>query len=83
MFAYDQTADFAVQEKGVELRGDTRIRDISFLATPGPNGRISAYLVAPREHPIRATILWVHWLGEPATTNRTEFLDEAVALAGQ
>ncbi len=28
-----------------------------------------------------AGILWVHWLGEPATTNRTEFLEEAGSLA--
>jgi dienelactone hydrolase len=28
-------------------------------------------------------VLWVHWLGEPVTTNRTEFLDEATALAAR
>jgi dienelactone hydrolase len=28
-----------------------------------------------------AGLLWVHWLGEPASTNRTEFLDEALQLA--
>jgi dienelactone hydrolase len=28
-------------------------------------------------------VLWVHWLGEPGTTNRSEFLDEAVKLGQQ
>ena len=52
------------------------------------------YAGAPGTAPVRATlvrppqgakggpaVLWVHWLGEPATTNRSEFLEEAVALA--
>jgi len=83
LFAYDRTAGFGLEEKRVEIRGGAQIRDVSFLATPGANGRVAAYLVRPREQPVRAAILWVHWLGEPATTNRTEFLDEAVALAGR
>jgi dienelactone hydrolase len=42
---------------------------------------VKAYLVpgaGPAAHP---GVLWVHWLGEPATTNRTQFLAEAIALA--
>jgi pimeloyl-ACP methyl ester carboxylesterase len=27
--------------------------------------------------------MWVHWLGDPETTNRTQFRDEAVKLAAQ
>ena len=42
----------------------------------------SAVLVAPprgaRQSP---AVLWVHWLGEPATTNHTEFASDAAALA--
>jgi pimeloyl-ACP methyl ester carboxylesterase len=30
-----------------------------------------------------AGVLWVHWLGEPETTNRTQFLNEAVSLAAR
>lgn len=83
-FAYDAAADFALQEKSVETRGDTIRREISFSAGPRDNSEpVAAYLVAPRDRPVRAGILWVHWLGEPATTNRTEFLAEAEALASR
>jgi predicted esterase len=38
-------------------------------------------LIAP-PNPSRApAVLWVHWLGEPATTNHTEFLSDAQELA--
>ena len=46
--------------------------------------RISGYLVSPeRGGDSLAAILYVHWLGEKETTNRTQFLNEAVALANQ
>ncbi|MEO5961386.1 MAG: hypothetical protein ABIR80_19935 [Opitutaceae bacterium] len=84
LFAYDRTADFAIQEKSATTRDDATVRDLTFFSVPGEKfGRIAAYIVAPRRGSARATILWVHWLGEPATTNRTEFLDEAVALASR
>ncbi len=42
----------------------------------------SGVVVAPQRAPKLAPgVLWVHWLGEPATTNHTEFLDDARALA--
>jgi pimeloyl-ACP methyl ester carboxylesterase len=28
-------------------------------------------------------VLWIHWLGDPETTNRSQFLNEAVKLASQ
>jgi cephalosporin-C deacetylase-like acetyl esterase len=28
-------------------------------------------------------VLWVHWLGDPQTTNRTQYLEEAQALAAR
>src|SRR4029453_15288860 len=40
--------------------------------------------VAPRKGPaVKAGGLGIHWRGETATTNRTEFLDEATALASR
>src|ERR1700738_3125485 len=64
-------------------------------ATTGINGR-TVTLGAAGERPTSAVVvtpakptasmpavLWVHWLGEPATTNHTEFLAEAQALAAR
>ncbi len=81
LFAYDQTAPLQVTEAGRETRGAAVVRDITFVPVDKP---VKAYLVTPARAPgPHAAILYVHWLGEPATTNRTEFLDEAVALAGR
>jgi predicted esterase len=43
-------------------------------------GRVTGALVRPA-HPTGAAVLWVHWLGDAATTNHTEFLAEARDLA--
>lgn len=55
------------------------MRDLTFTPADKP---VKAYLVSSiagaRPH---AAILYVHWLGEPTTTNRTEFLEEATTLA--
>ena len=84
LFSYDTGAKIAIQEGAPQSRGAATIRDISFVSAPVQNpGRTAAYLVSPRAGRPLAAVLWVHWLGEPATTNRTEFLDEAVDLAGR
>ena len=81
LFDYDHSAPLDVQEMGSETRDDAIVRDITFIGAKSP---IKAYLVTPaRAGDSLAAILYVHWLGERATTNRTEFLNEAVALAGQ
>ena len=81
LFAYDKSAPFNVQEVGRETRGAALVRDLTFTPADKP---VKAYLVAPADSAgPHAAILYVHWLGEPKTTNRTEFLDEAVALAGR
>jgi len=61
-----------------ESRGDVEVRDITF--SPAPGREIKGYLVVPKGNGPFAGILWVHWLGA-AKSNRTQFLDEAVALA--
>lgn len=80
LFAYDKTAPLDVREIGVEQRGDVTVRDITFVGVKDP---IKACLVAPAKPGPHAAILYVHWFGDPKTTNRTQFLDEAVALAGR
>jgi dienelactone hydrolase len=79
LFAYDATADLAVKTAGVERRGDVIVSDLSFTAAPG--SEVKAHLVTPPGPGPHAGVLWVHWLGEPESTNRTQFLAEAVALA--
>ncbi|MDP9106400.1 MAG: hypothetical protein M3N49_10770 [Candidatus Eremiobacteraeota bacterium] len=53
------------------------------LMVGGPgSAAMNAVLVAPNAAPAKApAILWVHWLGEVATTNHTEFMSDAQALA--
>lgn len=82
IFEYDRRAPFKLQEVGQENREGALVQDITFVGVDKP---VKAYLVSPAADAKtpRAAILYVHWLGEPKTTNRTEFLDEAVSLAKQ
>jgi hypothetical protein len=41
----------------------------------------NSVLVAPPNPRKAPGVLWVHWLGEPATTNHTEFMSDAQELA--
>jgi predicted esterase len=48
----------------------------------GAGTALNAVLVTPAAAPKNApAILWVHWLGEIATTNHTEFMSDAQELA--
>jgi cephalosporin-C deacetylase-like acetyl esterase len=79
LFNYDTKADLNIQEVGVETHGTVSVHDITFIGVKDP---IKAYLVVPDGNGPFAGILYVHWLGEsPETTNRTEFLDEAIKFA--
>jgi len=80
-FEYDRKAPFNLKEIGVEKRAGAFVHDVTFTAIPGSNDEIKAYLVVPEGKGPFAGVLWVHWLGEPATTNRTQYLSEAVGLA--
>jgi dienelactone hydrolase len=80
LFTYDTGAPFDLKENGVETRDGVTVRDVSFTAVPG-QPPVKAYLVVPPGKGPFAGVLWVHWLGEPETTNRTQYLKEAVALA--
>jgi dienelactone hydrolase len=83
LFRYDAKADLAVKKIGVEQRAGIAIHDLSFIANPGTQQLTKAYLVVPAGKGPFAGILWTHWLGEPATSNRTQYLDEAVVLASK
>lgn len=79
LFAYDRTAPFNLHEAGRETHGVALVRDVSFTPAGQP---VKAFLVSPATGSgPHAAILYVHWLGEPATTNRTQFLAEAIAMA--
>lgn len=82
-FDYDRTAPLDVRDAGSPARtGGVLIRDITYAAYDPARGRIAAYIVAPPGEGPFAGILYFHWLGE-THSDRTEFLDEAVAMARQ
>ena len=79
-FDYDHAKPLDVRVQSTETRGAVRIDDISFASLDG--GRISAYLVVPSGRSKTAGALFVHWYdSESPLSNRTQFLNEAVALA--
>lgn len=66
--------------RAAETVADVTTSDIAFDG--GEIGESEAYLVAPDGGGGGPAILWFHWLeGGSPTSNRTEFLDEARALA--
>jgi len=80
LFGYDPAADLRVEEAGVVKQAGVSIRDLRFTPLPGRDP-VKAYLVVPDGGGPFAGVLWVHWLGAPETTNRTQYLKEAMALA--
>ena len=81
LFNYDKGAPLNLKESGLERRGEIVIRDVVFTSIPGGKD-VKAYLVSPSNAGPHAGILWVHWLGEEKS-DRSQFLDEAIALASR
>ena len=79
LFRYDASTPLGVVEKSALTKDGVRLRDVTFNALSRKD--VAAYIVTPEGKGPFAAVLWVHWLGEPATTNRTQFLDEAMKLA--
>jgi len=81
-FAYNSTAPLSIKTIAQHRSGAIVIREVSFASDGGR--RIHAELVAPahigQQH---GAVLFVHWLGDPKTTNLTEFSQDALALARQ
>jgi dienelactone hydrolase len=62
-------------------RAGTQVVEITFAGASG-TAPVQGTIVRPPQGTRRGpAVLWVHWLGEPATSNRTEFLEEAVQLS--
>jgi dienelactone hydrolase len=79
-FDYDRSKPFDIQVSRTEKRGDVELRDITFASLAG--SRTPAYLVVPAQPSNRAAILFIHWYEPPnPTSNRTQFVNEAVELA--
>lgn len=79
LFAYNPSADLRLRTVAVDRRGPATVVDLLFDGGSGAD--VKAYLVVPEGPGPFAGVLWVHWLGEPETTNRTQYLPEAIALA--
>jgi dienelactone hydrolase len=80
MFAYDSSRAFDLSEGSPKQQDGVTVRDINYAAYAPKHGRIKAYLIQPGGKGPFAGILFFHWLGD-VKSDRTEFLDEAVALA--
>jgi dienelactone hydrolase len=82
LFAYDRATGFDLKEESAKEQDGVALLDINYAAYHQRHGRIRAYLVKPQSTgvPPRAGVLFFHWLGEPKG-DRSEFLDEAIALA--
>lgn len=84
LFVYDRKAPLDIREVGQRPKGDSLVREFTF-ATPFDRRR-AAYLVRPDDSNQNqlAAVLYVHWY-EPDSpdSNRTQFLEESIHLAGQ
>jgi dienelactone hydrolase len=78
-FEYAPNLPLGIQAEGRTIREGMAVEDFSFLAPTGR--RVNAYLVSPPGKGPYAGVLYLHWLGDPATSNRNEFLSEALAFA--
>ena len=80
-FSYNAAAPLDVRVASTRASGPLTIRDITF-ASP-MHGRVHAEVIGPSSAATssRPGVLFVHWLGDAATTNLTEFVPDATALA--
>ena len=79
-FDYNRDAPLDIKEVSVEDRAGVKIHNITYASPQG--GRVPAYLIVPPGKGKFAAILWGHWMmPNSPTANRSEFLDEAVALS--
>jgi dienelactone hydrolase len=62
------------------------VKSADWVVTPvqfvSPNGdKVAGEIYQPARHKPRGGVLFVHWLGDPKTTNHSEFEADAAALA--
>ena len=83
-FAHDRKLPLDVKETSRREQDAALVRDVTYATLTG--GRNAATLITPKPAPGAPApgILFVHWYGPPApTSNRTQFIPDAVALAGR
>lgn len=78
-FSYDAAAPLGVKIVSERHEGSITIQEISFPSPKG--GLINGQLMIPRAKLHRGGVLFVHWLGDPKTTNLTEFHRDALTVA--
>jgi dienelactone hydrolase len=62
-------------------RAGVSVIELTYAGAPGTAPVRATLVRPPPEAPHGPAVLWVHWLGEPASSNHTEYLEEAVELA--
>jgi dienelactone hydrolase len=82
LFAYDRSRSLDLKMVSTRQEDGVTINDLEYAAYAPNHGRIKAYLVKPGGKGPFAGVLYFHWLGRPKG-DRTQFLDEAIALAKQ
>jgi hypothetical protein len=81
LFADDTpAARLGLEVRSQESRQGAIVRDAHYVGADGSD--VPAFLVVPAKGSPRAGILFLHWLGDDFSS-RDEFVEEAVALAGQ
>jgi dienelactone hydrolase len=81
-FVYDRARPFNVKTTGSETRGPAVVTTLTYDRLT--SGTWGAYLVTPAAPPAgrKPGVLFVHWYEPPnPTSNRSEFLEDALALA--
>src|SRR6267143_7236862 len=82
LFTYNRSVAFDLKEESAKEQDGVTIRDVNYAAYAPKHGRIKAYLIQPSGKGPFPGVLFFHWLGD-VKSDRTEFLDEAVALGKQ
>lgn len=80
-FAYDAGRRLELRERGRRTSGNALILDVELA---GPAGTDDAYLIEPAGGGQGPAVMFLHWFDDRATDgDRTEFVDEAIELAGR
>ncbi len=78
-FDYNASTPLGVRILQTHRDGTLAVEEIAFASPKG--GLIHAQLILPQRKQHRGGVLFVHWLGDPQTTNLTEFHRDAVVVA--
>ena len=80
-FDYDEAKPLELQETGTREQDGATLRDISYTLEDGSRNAATVISRGDGDAP-RPAVLFVHWYGPPRpTSNRTQFIPDAVELA--